>query len=146
MKPKQKSMVQNITSANCVFQRQVLPSRGYGSPMAPTFTEPFSQRVAYRRGAAPRARPGNPTRSPPPPPPSPPRSGLRLRHVPASRGQTARDWLEALSVEEGGRVPRKPALPLVMAAAVAAARAAAARRGTRWRWRRLRNGRRLPVS
>lgn len=69
MKPKQKSMVQNITSANCVFQRQVLPSRGYGSPMPPTFTEPFSQRVAYRWGAAQRNRPGNPSPSLPPRPP-----------------------------------------------------------------------------
>lgn len=75
-------------------------------------------------------------------PPALRRRGQRLRHVPASRSQNARDWLAALPVVRGGSDARRLARLLVVAAA--AARAARARRGSRW-WRR-RNGRRLPVS
>ncbi|CAK7300460.1 hypothetical protein VULLAG_LOCUS8309 [Vulpes lagopus] len=57
------------------------------------------------------------------------RSGQRLRHVPASRGQAARDWLAAPSVTGGGRSAPRRALLLVAAAAAAAARARPGRAG-----------------
>lgn len=134
-----------IISENCAFQRNVLPSQGYGSPAPPTFTEPFSRRVAHSLGCRPapsaeepRALPRAASRSCPPcravgnasatcPPPAARSPAIGWRCCP-SRG--------------GGRVPRRQALQLVVTAA--AVRAAPVRRGSRW-WRR-RNWRRLRVS
>lgn len=103
----------------------MLPSQGYGSPTPPTFTEPFPKRIASSSDPSPaRARPRDRGRPHPqqsdrttPAHPAESRCGQHLPHVPASLSQDAHDWLAALLVARGGRAVRRPALPLVVAAA-----------------------------
>lgn len=136
-----------LPKTSAAFARPQLPNASSSHPALLALRRPRSVAAAphepWRMWAAPGAAANS--RHTRPPRRAEPRRGHRLRHVPASRSQAARDWLAEPPVAGGGSVARRPALQLVVAAA-AAARAAPARRGSRWRRLRRRNGRRLPVS